>query len=42
MAEAFRDAIIGGKQAFSAGLMPERNTAHPSTSLIDTPFWHQG
>lgn len=41
MAQAFRDAIIAGRQAFEAGIMPERNVAHPSTALIDTPFWHQ-
>lgn len=41
MTEAFRDAIIAGRGGFEAGLMPERNTSHPSTPLIDTPFWHQ-
>ncbi len=41
MAAAFRDAIIAGRAAFKAGLMLERNTACPSTSLIDTPFWRQ-
>lgn len=41
MATAFRDAIIAGRSAYEAGLMPERNTAHPSTALINTPFWHQ-
>jgi thiazole synthase len=41
MASAFRDAIIAGRAAFDAGLMPERNMAQPSTPLIDTPFWHQ-
>jgi thiazole synthase len=41
MASAFRDAIIAGRTAYEAGIMPEKNTAHPSTSLIDTPFWHQ-
>ncbi|OGT56226.1 MAG: thiazole synthase [Gammaproteobacteria bacterium RIFCSPHIGHO2_12_FULL_42_10] len=41
MAGAFRDAIHAGREAFNAGLMPERNVAHPSTALIDTPFWHQ-
>lgn len=41
MAGAFRDAIIAGRAAFNAGLMSERNIAHPSTPLIDTPFWHQ-
>jgi thiazole synthase len=41
MAHAFKDAVVAGRTAFSAGMMQERNIAHPSTSLIDTPFWHQ-
>jgi thiazole synthase len=41
MASAFRDAIIAGRAGFEAGLMPERQMAHASTSLIDTPFWQQ-
>ena len=41
MSAAFRDAIYAGRVAFEAGLMPERNTAHPSTPLTDTLFWHQ-
>lgn len=41
MAAAFRDAIIAGRQAYEAGLMPTRDVAHPSTSLLDTPFWLQ-
>lgn len=41
MAAAFRDAVIAGRAAFEAGMMPERNIAHPSTSLLDTPFWQQ-
>jgi len=41
MAVAFRDAIAAGRMAFEAGLMLERNIAHPSTPLTDTPFWHQ-
>jgi thiazole synthase len=41
MATAFQHAVTAGHLAFKAGIMPERNTAHPSTSLIDTPFWHQ-
>jgi len=41
MAGAFRDAIIAGRSAFKAGIVPERNMANPSTSLLDTPFWHQ-
>jgi len=41
MASAFRDAVIAGRAAFEAGMMLERNIAHPSTPLLDTPFWHQ-
>lgn len=41
MACAFKQAIQAGRDAFEAGLMAERNMAYPSTSLIDTPFWHQ-
>ena len=41
MAGAFRDAIIAGRVAYEAGMMLERNVAHPSTPLIDTLFWHQ-
>lgn len=41
MACAFRDAIHAGRTAYEAGIMPERNVAHPSTSLVDTPFWKQ-
>ncbi|MFA6303186.1 MAG: thiazole synthase [Legionella sp.] len=41
MALAFSQAVLAGRKAFEAGMMPERNVAHPSTSLIDTPFWHQ-
>lgn len=41
MATAFRHAVIAGFEAFQAGIMSARNVAHPSTSLIDTPFWHQ-
>lgn len=41
MAQAFRHAIVAGHQAFKAGMMHARDIAHPSTSLMDTPFWHQ-
>jgi len=41
MAIAFREAISAGRHAYEAGMMVERNMAHPSTSLLDTPFWHQ-
>jgi thiazole synthase len=41
MARAFHHAILSGRQAFEAGMIEARNIAQPSTSLIDTPFWHQ-
>lgn len=41
MAEAFKHAVIAGRTGFEAGIMLERNTAKPSTPLIDTPFWRQ-
>lgn len=41
MAGAFRDAVIAGHVAYTAGLIPIRNMAHASTSLLDTPFWVQ-
>jgi len=41
MARAFSEAVSAGRSAFEAGIMLERNIAHPSTPLIDTPFWHQ-
>jgi len=41
MAKAFRHAVIGGHQAFLAGIMPERALAKPSTPIIGKPFWHQ-
>jgi len=41
MASAFAGAIKSGEQAYVAGLMTTRQTAHPSTPTLDTPFWHQ-
>jgi thiazole synthase len=41
MAFAFKEAVTAGRRAYEAGIMPERNIAHPSTPLLDTPFWHQ-
>lgn len=41
MATAFRHAVQAGRAAYEAGIMPQRNTAHPSTPVLDTPFWHQ-
>lgn len=40
MAKAFATAINAGELAYIAGTMPERQTAHPSTPTLDTPFWH--
>ncbi|OGT35367.1 MAG: thiazole synthase [Gammaproteobacteria bacterium RIFCSPHIGHO2_12_FULL_37_14] len=41
MAMAFRDGVQSGRLAYEAGMMLERNIAVASTSLVDTPFWHQ-
>ncbi len=41
MATAFSSALQAGEAAYKAGIMPERQTAHPSTPTLDTPFWHQ-
>jgi thiazole synthase len=41
MAKAFKEAVMAGRNGFTAGMMEARNMAHPSTSLLDTPFWHQ-
>ena len=41
MAKAFGQALQAGEQGYFAGIMPKRQTAHPSTPTLDTPFWHQ-
>lgn len=41
MAKAFALALKAGEQGYLAGVMAERQTAHPSTPTLDTPFWHQ-
>ncbi len=41
MADSFRGAIIAGRQAFLAGIIPERHNAAPSTPTAGMPFWHQ-
>ena len=41
MASAFKLAVSAGRLAYEAGIMQEKNFAMASTSLIDTPFWHQ-
>ena len=40
MAKAFSLALEAGEQGYLAGMMQERQTAHPSTPTLDTPFWH--
>jgi thiazole synthase len=41
MARAFADAVRAGRSAFLAGPMPERDSAHASTPVVGTPFWHR-
>lgn len=41
MAKAFAQSINAGHLAYRAGIMQQRQTAHPSTPTLDTPFWHQ-
>ena len=41
MAQAFAQAVSGGRQAYLAGLMESRQTASPSTPILGTPFWQQ-
>ncbi len=41
MAKAFAQALQAGEQGYMAGIMAQRQTAHPSTPTLDTPFWHQ-
>lgn len=41
MAQAFASALKAGEQGYVAGIMQQRQTAHPSTPTLDTPFWHQ-
>lgn len=41
MADAFRHAVLSGRKAYLAGIMPERDLAKPSTPVLGTPFWHQ-
>ncbi|GAA6173877.1 thiazole synthase [Colwellia sp. KU-HH00111] len=40
MAQAFSLALQAGEQGYVAGVMAERQTAHPSTPTLETPFWH--
>jgi len=41
MANAFKHAIISGRIAYEAGVMPEREMAQASTPEVGKPFWHQ-
>ncbi|MBU2891989.1 thiazole synthase [Colwellia sp. D2M02] len=41
MAKAFALALQAGEQGYVGGVMEQRQTAHPSTPTLDTPFWHQ-
>lgn len=41
MANAFKQAIEAGRQAFLAGTISARQTAKPSTPTLGMPFWHQ-
>ena len=40
MASAMKHAVIAGRTAYQAGAMAEVDTAHPSTPVVGTPFWH--
>ncbi|MEO0730946.1 MAG: thiazole synthase, partial [Pseudomonadota bacterium] len=42
MAAAFRDGVSGGRAAYLAGLMEERDMAEPSTPVAGTPFFDVG
>lgn len=41
MGQAFRAAIRAGRMAWLAGLMPQQDSAVPSTPTVGVPFWHQ-
>jgi thiazole synthase len=41
MAQAFAQAVTGGRLAYLSGLMEARQTASPSTPVLGTPFWQQ-
>lgn len=40
MANAFRQSIEAGREAYISGPMAEQKSAQPSTPTIDSPFWH--
>jgi thiazole synthase len=41
MARAFAQAVEAGRDAWLAGPMDPRETAHASTPVVGMPFWHQ-
>lgn len=41
MAEAFKQSINAGRLAYEAGIMPKRDSAKPSTPILDQPIWQQ-
>ena len=41
MAKAFNFAVKAGRDAYTAGRMPPKQVASPSTPTIGMPFWHQ-
>lgn len=41
MAMAFKAAVEAGRYGYTAGCMPEKDTANPSTPTLGMPFWHQ-
>jgi thiazole synthase len=41
MAKACGHALQAGEQGYVAGILQQRQTAHPYTPTLDTPFWHQ-
>jgi len=41
MAGAFAHAVQAGRAAYLSGVMPEHDSAQPSTPVLGTPFWHQ-
>ena len=41
MATAFKHAAIAGRAGYTAGRMPEKQVAQPSTPTMGMPFWHQ-
>ena len=41
MAGAFASATQAGRAAYLSGVMPEHDSAQPSTPVLGTPFWHQ-